>query len=66
MYDFFKSQGAVIENDPAEFSGINGCYLYQGRDVDEKKYVSLKNQILVLAPHEGLASSETWLACSKS
>ena len=65
MYEFFKSQGAIMENDPAEFSGIHGCYLYQGRDNPEKKSVNLKGQILVLAPHEGLVSSEVWLACRK-
>jgi len=65
MYEFFKSQGTVIENDPAEFSGIYGCYLYQGRDSPEKKSINLKGQILVLAPHEGLVSSAVWLACRK-
>jgi len=65
VYEFFKSQGANIANDAADFSGINGCYLYQGRDVTERKNAELKDQILVLAPHEGLVSSETWLAVRK-
>ena len=65
VYDFFKAQGANVVNDAAEFNGINGCYLYQGRDTQEDKDASLKDQILVLAPHEGLVSSETWLACRK-
>ena len=65
MYEFFKSQGAEIVNDAADFAGINGCYLYQGRDVTEGKRSSLKDQILVIAPHEGLVSSEIWLACRK-
>ncbi|WP_270481823.1 recombinase family protein, partial [Hungatella effluvii] len=33
VYEFFKSQGTVIVNDAADFTGMNGCYLYQGRDV---------------------------------
>ena len=65
MYEFFKSQGAVVVNDAADFAGTNGCYLYQGRDVKEDKDKSLKDQILVLAPSEGLVSSDTWLRCRK-
>ena len=65
VYEFFKSQGAAIVNDAADFTGLNGCYLYQGRDVAESKKTSLKEQILVVAPHEGLVSSDTWLAVRK-
>lgn len=65
LYEFFKSQGAAIINDPADFAGTNGCYLYQGRDVKEDKYKSLKDQILVVAPHEPIVSSEIWLRCRK-
>jgi len=42
----FKSQGAAIVNDVADFAGTNGCYLYQGQDVKENKDRSLKDQIL--------------------
>ena len=65
LYEFFKSQGAAIVNDASDFAGTNGCYLYQGRDVKEDKDRSLKDQILVIAPHEGLVSSDTWLKCRK-
>lgn len=65
LYEFFKNQGAAIINDPADFAGTNGCYLYQGRDVKEDKYKSLKDQILVVAPHEPLVSSDVWLRCRK-
>ena len=37
MHEFFKSQGAAVVNDAADFAGTNGCYLYQGRDVKEGK-----------------------------
>ena len=37
VYEFFKSQGAVLVNDAADFTGMNGCYLYQGRDVKPSK-----------------------------
>ena len=63
MYNFFKSQGADIVNEAADFAGINGCYFYSGRDATESKKASFRGHTLVIAPHEGLVSSETWLAC---
>lgn len=66
LYEFFKSQGAAIVNDASDFAGTNGCYLYQGRDVKEDKDRCLKDQILVIAPHEALISSDTWLKCRKN
>lgn len=65
VYEFFKSQGTVLVNDAADFTGTNGCYLYQGRDVKACKKNDLKDQMLVLAPHEGIVPSDTWLACRK-
>ncbi len=62
LYEFFKGQGAVVVNEAADFAGTNGCYLYQGRDVQERKNKDLKNQILVLAPSEGIVPADTWLA----
>ena len=54
-----------LVNEATDFAGTNGCYLYQGRDVQERKNKHLKDQILVLAPSEGLVSSDTWLRCRK-
>lgn len=65
MYDFFKSQGTVVVNEAGDFAGTNGCYLYQDWDVQARKNKHLKDQILVVAPSEGLVSSETWLRCRK-
>ena len=65
IYEFYKSQGTDIYNDAADFAGTNGCYLYQGRDVKEDKDKSLKDQILVIAPHEGFVSADVWLRCRK-
>ena len=65
VYEFFKSQGATIVNEAADFTGTNGCYLFKGRDVTERKQVNLKDHILVIAPHEGLVSSEMWLTVRK-
>ncbi len=65
LYEFFKSQGAAIVNDAADFDGYNSCYLYQGRDVKEDKDRCLKDQILVIAPHQPLVTSDVWLRCRK-
>lgn len=63
VYRFFKNHGTIIVNAPSEFVGTNGCYLYQGRGVQEDKLHHLQGQMLVLAPHEGLISSDIWLTC---
>jgi len=65
IYDFFKSHGADVANEAADFTGTNGCYFYTGQDARESKKASLKGHTLVIAPHEGLVSSDTWLACRK-
>ena len=65
LYEFFKSQGTVVINEAADFAGTNGCYLYQGRDVQARKNKHLKDQILVVAPSEGLVSADVWLRCRK-
>ena len=65
VYEFFKAQGADVVNDAGDFTGLNGCYLYQGRDAATDKRANLKGQILVLAPHEGLVSSDVWLKCRR-
>ena len=64
MYEFFKNQGAVVTNDAADFAGVNGCYSYKGRDTTPQggRY-DLTDHILVVAPHEGLIPSDTWLTC---
>ena len=65
LYEFFKGQGAVVVNDAANFAGTNGYYLYQGRDVQERKNKDLRGRILVLAPSEGIVPTDTWLRCRK-
>jgi hypothetical protein len=65
VYEFFKSQGAVIVNDAADFSGMNACYLYQGRDQEKRKLDTIAGMTLVLAPHEGTIPSDVWLQCRR-
>ena len=63
VYRFFRSHGTNIVGSPEQFDGIHGCYLYQGRDAQTDKLQNLKGHMLVVAPHEGLVSSEQWLNC---
>lgn len=65
VYEFFKSQGTVIANDTVDFTGMNGCYLYQGQDVKVRKSMELKDQMLVLAPYESIVLADIWLTCYK-
>jgi DNA invertase Pin-like site-specific DNA recombinase len=65
VYEFFKGQGVTIVNDPADFRGTNGCYLYKARDMEHRAEDELAGQILVLAPHPGEVDSATWLRCRR-
>jgi len=65
IYEFFKSHDADVVNEAADFTGTNGCYLYAGRNAPESKKAGLKGHTLVVAPHEGLVTADTWLACRK-
>lgn len=62
LYEFFKAQGAIVENPPEDFAGTNGAYLYSG-DLSKRKSVTLTGHTLVLAPHEGIVDSGTWIRC---
>lgn len=62
-YLYSNINGTNIVSSPEQFDGIHGCYLYQGRDAQTDKLQNLKGHMLVVAPHEGLVSSEQWLNC---
>ncbi len=64
VYDFYKSQGSNIVNSPEDFLGINGAYLYSG-EVGKRLSTNLRGHTLVLAPHEGIVDSDTWLKCRR-
>jgi DNA invertase Pin-like site-specific DNA recombinase len=65
VFEFFKDGGAVIANEADDFSGMNGCYLYRGRDNNPEGIDDINGQLLVLAPHEGLVASDLWLTCRR-
>jgi DNA invertase Pin-like site-specific DNA recombinase len=64
VYEFYKGQGVTIVNDPADFQGTNGCYIYRSRN-QKRLTDDLAGQILVLAPHLGQVDSATWLRCRR-
>lgn len=63
VYNFLKSQGANIINPVSDFTGYNACYLYQGNVSSTRKENDLTDKEIVLAPHEGIVSSEDWVKC---
>jgi DNA invertase Pin-like site-specific DNA recombinase len=64
IYEFFKDNGAEIEGDPADFTGINGCALFTKKEVERSRF-GMQDKVLVPSPHEGLISSEVWLKVRK-
>lgn len=63
VYEFYHAQGAILANDPSDFIGTNGCYLYKGQDAAKRKQMCLEGNYLVLAPHKGIIPSDLWLKC---
>lgn len=63
VYEFYHSQGAIVENDPSDFIGTNGCYYYKGNDAVGRKTTNLEGNRIVLAPHEGFIPPDIWLKC---
>lgn len=66
IYQFFKDNGAIIHNPPEDFDGRHACYLYEDKSKgNPRKNLRIAGHHLVVAPHEGIVSSEIWLCCRK-
>ncbi|MDE6520051.1 MAG: recombinase family protein [Ruminococcus sp.] len=63
IYSFFAGQGTEIVSSVNDFTGTNGCYLYNLTKDKVNKNSSLKNKHLVLALHRGFITSDLWLKC---
>lgn len=63
IYTFFKNRGAILFNAPEDYTGCNACYLYRGMQSSKKNQKNLCKSEVVLAPHQGIVSSDIWLAC---
>ena len=59
IYEFYKAKGANMISPAEDFNG-NGLYLY-GKRTTEHKYSTFKNQNIVVALHDGVVDSQTWL-----
>ena len=60
VYNFFKQQKSHIHNAPDEFTGINGLYMYDEKS-SSQSCNCLEGKHIVLAPHEGIVSSDLWI-----
>ncbi|MGN1044288.1 MAG: recombinase family protein [Acutalibacteraceae bacterium] len=68
IYNFYKDMGANVINIPEDFNGINACYTFTKKKDESTKltrFTDISDQELVLAPHEGIISSDLWLKCRK-
>ena len=66
VYNFYASRNTEIINQPDDFIGENGCYLYtkNKNNMGTKKNMSqYDNMVLVLAPHKGVIDSDIWIKC---
>lgn len=57
VYHFYKKQNINIINEPDDFIGQTGLYMFSGKSNGEGKYV-------VIAPHIPIIDSKTWIACN--
>lgn len=62
VYRYFKEKGAQIANPVESFTGEHGCFLYGKREANERKYTDVRDHVLSLGLHEGVITSELWLA----
>lgn len=65
IYNFYKSQGAILINPATDYIGTNGLFLYKGKGSDgtKKKQYDLKDREVVIAPNKGIIESYMWLGC---
>ena len=62
VYDFYSRNNANIINEPYEFDGVHGLQLY-GKT--KHTATDMSDMKLVVMKHEGIISSDVWLACQK-
>lgn len=65
IYNFYKSKGAIMANEPDDFDGVHGCILVGKRDASERKYKDVSQHLLAISHHEGIVDSSTFLFCQQ-
>lgn len=65
IYNFYKSRGAIMANDPEDFDGVHGCILVGKRDANERKYKDVSEHLLAIGHHKGVVDSSVFLFCQQ-
>ena len=65
IYNFYKSKGAIMANEPEDFDGEHGCILVGKRDANERKYKDVSEHLLAIGHHKGIVDSSTFLFCQQ-
>ena len=65
IYNYFKSKGAIMANEPEEFDGVHGCIIVGKRDANERKYKDVSDHLLAIGHHKGIVDSNTFLFCQQ-
>lgn len=65
VYRYYREKGCRMTNQPEQFDGSKGCYLYGRRKGNERKYSTFADHVLSLAPSEGLVDGELFLQCQR-
>ncbi len=64
VYEYYSRRSCHIISDITAFDGIHGVQLY-GRNKHDPLLQDMSDMKIVVMPHEGVVSSEIWLACQK-
>ncbi len=71
VFSYYNERGCKFTNEASDFVDANGLYLYGKRATYGKKtapgrkYSDVSEQIVTIAPHKGLVSSELFLRCQR-
>ncbi len=60
IYEYLIAEQAIVHSDRKEFCGKKGLYLYS-QTSDDKNPRTLFGKHIVIAPHDGIVSSDLWL-----
>lgn len=61
IYNYYNARGAILANEPEEFTEDFGCILVGKRDANARKYKDVSNHLLAIGPHKGIIESSKFL-----
>ena len=65
IYNYYKSKGTIMANEPEDFDGTHGCILVGKRDASARKYKDVSNHLLAIGHHNGIVDSSIFLYCQE-